>query len=87
MEVTMKVPEGLFKAFNDSDVTIDMDYDPVAGGAFSSAAVTLDENVMESSFTGQGGSVPISPEIGHSDSISTAAAQTATQKPSKSNNK
>ena len=56
LEVNVGVPEGLFKGFNQSDISIDMEYDPAAGGAFSSAAITLDENVLESSFTGQGDS-------------------------------
>lgn len=54
VEITMSVPEGLFAAFNDSDVTIDMDYDPTSGEPFTSAAITLDESVADTSFTGQG---------------------------------
>ena len=54
MEVTVSLPEGFLEAFNDSDVNIDMEFDPEGEGSFSSAAITLDDGVLESSFNGKG---------------------------------
>ena len=54
LEVNVELPEGLFKDFSQSDVTIDMEYDPATGGIFNSAAVTLEDKVLESSFNGKG---------------------------------
>ncbi len=54
MELSVSLPEGFLKAFNDSDVNIDMEFDPEGEGSFSSAAITLDDRVLESSFNGKG---------------------------------
>lgn len=54
MELSVSLPEGFLQAFNDSDVNIDMEFDPEGEGSFSSAAITLDDGVLESSFNGKG---------------------------------
>ena len=53
MELSVSLPEGFLQAFNDSDVNIDMEFDPEGEGSFSSAAITLDDGVLRVLFQWQ----------------------------------